>query len=224
MATRPYVVISCAVSVDGYLDDASDTRLLLSNDEDFDEVDEIRAGVDAIMVGAGTIRRDDPRLLVRSVHRRHARRTRGLPEHPTKVTVTTTGDLSPSARFFTEGATPRLVYTPADAAEAVRARLGEVATVVPSNGLEDVLGDLAGRRVGRLLVEGGGTVLTQVLSAGLADELRLAVAPVFVGDSSAPRLVHDGQFPPTRMNLADVRQVGDMAVLRYLLANPPDQP
>lgn len=63
---RPYVVLSAAVSLDGFLDDASERRLLLSNEEDFDRVDEVRAGVDAILVGAGTIHADDPKLLVRS--------------------------------------------------------------------------------------------------------------------------------------------------------------
>ena len=63
--TRPYVLLSCATSIDGYIDDASEQRLLLSNDEDLDRVDAVRASCDAILVGAGTVRRDDPRLLVR---------------------------------------------------------------------------------------------------------------------------------------------------------------
>jgi 5-amino-6-(5-phosphoribosylamino)uracil reductase len=62
---RPYVLLSCAASIDGYIDDTTDQRLLLSNDEDFDRVDEVRASCDAILVGANTIRRDNPRLLVR---------------------------------------------------------------------------------------------------------------------------------------------------------------
>jgi 5-amino-6-(5-phosphoribosylamino)uracil reductase len=57
---RPYVVLSAAASLDGYTDDTTDHRLLLSNDEDFDRVDEVRAGVDAILVGANTIRQDNP--------------------------------------------------------------------------------------------------------------------------------------------------------------------
>ncbi|MGH8574222.1 MAG: RibD family protein, partial [Gammaproteobacteria bacterium] len=67
MISRPYVLLSVAVSVDGYIDDATDTRLLLSNEADVDRVDEVRASCDAILVGANTIRRDDPRLLVRSL-------------------------------------------------------------------------------------------------------------------------------------------------------------
>ena len=57
------------MSIDGYIDDARDTRLLLSNAADFDRVDAVRAGCDAILVGAHTIRRDNPRLLVRSRRR-----------------------------------------------------------------------------------------------------------------------------------------------------------
>ena len=66
MSDRPYVLLSCAMSIDGYIDDASNTRLLMSNDADFDRVDEVRAGCDAILVGANTIRRDNPRLMVRA--------------------------------------------------------------------------------------------------------------------------------------------------------------
>ena len=72
MRDRPYTLLSCSVSIDGYIGNAL-SRLLLSNDADFDRVDEVRAGCDAILVGAATIRQDDPRLLVRSAERRAAR-------------------------------------------------------------------------------------------------------------------------------------------------------
>ena len=66
MTGLPYVLLSCAVSADGYLDDAAPARLVLSSAADADRVDGVRAGVDAILVGAGTVRRDNPRLLVRA--------------------------------------------------------------------------------------------------------------------------------------------------------------
>lgn len=75
---RPYVLLSCGMSVDGYIDDSTEVRLLLSNEADFDRVDEVRAGVDAILIGASTIRADNPRLFIRSLERRAARRERGL--------------------------------------------------------------------------------------------------------------------------------------------------
>ena len=100
MAERPYVLLSVAMSVDGCIDDATDARLILSNDADLDRVDEVRAGSDAILVGAGTIRRDNPALLVRSAARRSGRVARGLPASPARVTLTARGDLDPAARFF----------------------------------------------------------------------------------------------------------------------------
>ena len=72
------------------------------------------------------------------------------------------------------------------------------------------------------MVEGGGTVHTQFLTADLVDELQLVVAPVFVGDARAPRFVDDGPFPFTashRARLAEVRRVGDAALLRYALTD-----
>ena len=69
MSERPYTLLSCSVSLDGYLGDQT-PRLALSNEADFDRVDEVRASCDAIMVGAVTVRTDNPRLLVRSQARR----------------------------------------------------------------------------------------------------------------------------------------------------------
>lgn len=127
---RPYVLLSCAMSIDGYIDDATDERLLLSNEADLDRVDGVRAECDAILVGAGTVRADDPRLVVRSPRRRAERVARGLPPSPTKVTVTATGDLDPAARFFTAGDADRIVYCTPAAARTARRRLAGLATVV----------------------------------------------------------------------------------------------
>lgn len=220
-AGRPYVLLSAAMSIDGYLDDTSDQRLLLSNDDDFDRVDEVRSGVDAILVGAGTIRADDPRLLVRSPARRAARFARGLPEDPLKVALTTSGDLDPASRFFTAGDGEKLVYVPESGLEPARARLGSVATVVAAGDpleLGAVLEDLHARGVRRLMVEGGGRVHTEFLTSGLADELHLVVAPLFVGDPRAPRFAAAGLYPPGRLRLTEVRQIGDCVLLSYQLS------
>ena len=69
MHERPYTLLSCSVSMDGYIASAA-SRLLLSNEADFDRVDAVRASCDAILVGATTVRNDNPRLVVRSQARR----------------------------------------------------------------------------------------------------------------------------------------------------------
>ncbi|RPK57843.1 5-amino-6-(5-phosphoribosylamino)uracil reductase [Streptomyces sp. ADI96-02] len=113
-----YVLLSSAVSIDGHLDTRpGEARLLLSNKEDFDRVDSVRAGVDAVLVGAGTLRADNPRLLVNSQERRAARIEAGQPEHSLKVTITGTGDLDPDWKFWHHGG-DKLVLAVGDAATA----------------------------------------------------------------------------------------------------------
>jgi 5-amino-6-(5-phosphoribosylamino)uracil reductase len=226
---RPYTIVSCAVSLDGYLDDASPQRLLLSGPEDFDEVDELRARADAILVGAGTVRADNPRLLVRDHARAAARAAAGRPPHPLRVTVTATGGLDPSARFFT-GPGTALVYAAAAAAAAARDGVGDHAVVIdagPQLSLAAVLHDLyAERMVRTVLAEGGSRILRDLLALNLADELRLAIAPFFVGDAAAPRFALPARYPHgpgNPMTLLSLRQVGNVAVHRYRLspAQPP---
>jgi 5-amino-6-(5-phosphoribosylamino)uracil reductase len=220
---RPYILLSCGMSIDGYLDSPSEERLQLSNTEDFDRVDAERAASDAILVGAGTIRHDNPRLLVRSRQRRADRVSRGCPPSPVRVTVTAQAQLDPCAQFFAAGS-EKLVYCASGSVTRARDRLGLVATVVDAGqpvALQGVVEDLHARGVRRLMVEGGEAVHTQLLTADLADELQLVVAPLFVGDSRAHRFVGDGSFPWTagrRASLAEVRQIGDVALLRYALS------
>ena len=82
--------------------------------------------------------------------------------------------------------------------------------------------DLHARGVRRLMVEGGGDVHTQFLTGDVADELQVVVAPFFIGDSKARRFVDDGAFPwdpDRRATLAEVRQIGDVVLLRYALSD-----
>ena len=243
MPSRPYVLLSCATSADGYLDDASPRRLILSGPADLDRVDEVRAGCDAVLVGAQTVRKDNPRLLIRDPRRRARRAARGRPEHPARVTLTATGDLDPQARFFAPGAL-RLVYCATPAIGRARERLGNSAVLIDAGdplSLDLVLIDLAERGVLRVLVEGGARVLGEFLARDLADELNLAVAPFFVADPAAPRLnlprcasgpalaaappspgldpntITSPNFPDSPMTLAEVRRVGEVGLLRYLL-------
>lgn len=212
------------MSIDGYIDDASDKRLMLSGAADFDRVDDVRATCDAILIGAETIRRDNPRLLVRSEARRDARVARGCASSPTKVTLTRRADFDPSMQFFAAGDCEKIVYCASPALALARERIGAVAAVIDAGdplNLPRVLADLARRGIGRLMVEGGGSIHTQFLAADLVDELQLVVAPIFVGDARGARFVGDGVFPwhaERRAHLAEVRQIEDVVLLRYALS------
>jgi 5-amino-6-(5-phosphoribosylamino)uracil reductase len=200
-------------------------RLRLSNEADLDRVDAVRAGSDAILVGAATIRNDNPRLLVRSPARRRDRVARGLAPSPAKVTVTESGRLDVCGEFFTAGDADKIVYCARGVADTVRANLDNRATVIDLATpllMRDLSEDLCARGVNRLMVEGGGTLHTQFLTADLADELQLVIAPLFVGDSRARRFVLDGCYPwnsARRAELADVQRIGDVVLLRYALSS-----
>ncbi|MEV0850976.1 RibD family protein [Nocardia fluminea] len=223
---RPWVLLSVAASLDGYIDDASAQRLLLSNAADFDRVDQIRAESDAILIGARTLRTDNPRLLVNSAERRAARMSAGRPEFPVKVTVTDSGDLDPGLRFWHTGGA-KLVYTSDAGAAALGDRLGGLAEVVSLGerlALPALVADLGTRGIHRLMVEGGTGMHTGFLAADLVDEIRLAIAPILVGDPAAPRFVGPGQFPGgagRRLHLTGVEQLGDVAVLNYQVSPDP---
>ena len=202
--SRPYVLLSFAASLDGCLDDASPERLLLSNAADFDRVDAARAECDAILVGAGTVRADNPRLLVRSAERRAERVALGLPASPLRVVLGGARGIDPSAAVLT-----------AEGAETV--------VIEGRRSLPDVLDELSARGVRRLMVEGGSAILTEFLAADLANEIQLAYAPFLIGDSDAPRAfglpgtAGFPQSPKRRMILAESRSLGDVLYARYLV-------
>lgn len=218
---RPHVLLSVATSVDGYIDDTSATRLLLSNKEDFDRVDQVRADSDAILIGAGTMRADNPRLLVNSEQRRADRVAAGKPAYPLKVTITASGNLDGDLKFWHHGG-EKVAYTTDAGVEKLREQLAGLADVVSTGAAIDfgaVLDDLGERGVQRLMVEGGGQVHTAFLSQGLADEIHLAIAPLVVGEADAPRFLGPASYPggsTRRMRLAEARTIGDVVFLRYL--------
>ena len=170
------VILSAAVTADGYLDDNGPGRLVISTPGDWAAVLRLRAGCDAILVGAETVRRDNPALSLRDDAERARRAARGLRPDLSKAVVTRSGRLDPSLRFFTEGDAERYVFSPYDIPE-----LEAVATVISSEGAPvaaaRIVTELEKRGIRRLLVEGGAQTLSLFLGEGLADEVRYAVNP-----------------------------------------------
>ena len=169
------ITLSAAVTADGYLDDNTPRRLMISTPGDWAAVLALRAAHDAILVGAETLRRDDPALLLRDEEARARRAARGLRPDLTKVTLTRSGRLSPAMRFFTEGDADRLVFSEVP----IPALDGAAEVILPGVPLTAaaVVTELEKRGIRSLFVEGGARTLHQFLDAGLADTLRLAVNP-----------------------------------------------
>ena len=169
------ITLSAAVTADGYLDDNTPERLVISTPEDWAEVLRLRAAHDAILVGAETLRRDDPALLLRDETVRARRRALGLRPDIAKATLTRSGRLSPALRFFTEGDADRYVFSDRPLPE-----LDGVAEVVrtgtPPTAAE-IVTELERRGIENLFVEGGSQILGMFIAEGMDDTLRLAVNP-----------------------------------------------
>ena len=125
---QPYVLLSAAVSLDGYLDDTGPERLLLLSLADCGGGEGGGSWGDGVLVGGGTVRANNPRLLVNSAERRAARVAAGRPEYPLKVTVSGSGDLDPAANFWHTGG-EKVLYTTEKGARRARA-LGIEADII----------------------------------------------------------------------------------------------
>jgi 2,5-diamino-6-(ribosylamino)-4(3H)-pyrimidinone 5'-phosphate reductase len=181
--SRPRVHLNCAVSLDGRLAYAGGKRALLSGPSDLARVQGLRAELDAILVGVGTVLADDPSLRVHweLLHRAPCR-------EPLRVILDTHGRVPPTARVL-DGTQRTLLATSAECTrtypsgvEVLRAGRDEV-------DLPALLADLGRRGVGSILVEGGAKVLASFLRAGLVDRLTVYVAPVVIGGTTAPPMV-----------------------------------
>jgi 2,5-diamino-6-(ribosylamino)-4(3H)-pyrimidinone 5'-phosphate reductase len=229
-----HVVVNAAQSVDGKLATRRREQLRISGAEDFDRVDRVRAAADAVLVGVGTARADDPRLALDEEARRVERPRNGRAGNPARVVVDSTGRTPTDARVLDDAATTYLLVSEA-APEARREALavaGAEVVVVDSSGDDGGAGEdgdddhvdlaagidaLAARGVGRLMVEGGGEVIYSCFDAGLVDELHVYVGSMVIGGRNAPTLA-DGEgftesFP--RLELVDTERLDDGVVLSY---------
>jgi len=177
----PFVTYKAAVSLDGKVAAAGGDARWISSAESRRRVHAMRAAADAVVVGAGTLRRDDPLLTVRDADG----------PDPARVVVTRSGELPLEARLLAGGSSPRTVVlaTAAPLAGPLADALSERGVeVVPAASLRDGFAALAARGWLELLFEGGPTLAGALLTEGLIDRVALFVAPLLVG-RGAPDLV-----------------------------------
>lgn len=183
---RPFVVMKAATSLDNRVTAKAGTRTRISSDDALRHAHALRAEVDAIAAGSGTILADDPLLTAREVHRR-----RPL----TRVLFDRRLQVPPTARVFsTLDAGPVIIVTtpqsidknPARAAELTRA--GAELEPIRSGDLVDAFARLGSRQMMSLILEGGVALQAAAWKAGLVDAVHLYVAPALLGGDAMPWL------------------------------------
>jgi diaminohydroxyphosphoribosylaminopyrimidine deaminase / 5-amino-6-(5-phosphoribosylamino)uracil reductase len=170
----PLVTYKAAVTLDGKVAAAGGDARWISCLDSRRAVHELRSHVDAVLVGAGTVRRDDPELTVRLSEGRD----------PVRVVVTHDGWLPEDARVLTTAGAVRTIVVAEHASNAARHLLdarGAELVEVGERGLRGALEELAGRGLLDVLCEGGPTLAGELLALGLVDRLLLFVAPLIVG-------------------------------------------
>lgn len=207
------VTLSAAVTADGFLDDNGPERLIISTPEDWAEVLALRSRCDAILVGAETLRRDNPALLLRDEAARERRRQAGKRPDITKVTLSRSGRLDPSLRFFTEGEADKIVFS-----ETKNADIDQIAEVIESDGsytAVQIVTELEKRGIEHLLVEGGAQILSMFLREGVVDEVRMAVNPCLTLGPERGRTPF--RFVPPQGAMPRREQLGKMVVTTWTI-------
>lgn len=220
---RPFVYMNMAASVDGKITSARREYPRLTSDRDRTEMDRLRAEADAILVGAGTIRADNPHLHVRSLEMQEYRRSLGRPENLLNVVVTASARLDPTSRFFHTGTRENRVVATVEAAPEAHVRELEPLAEIWRAGVQRVdlgavLKRLRQRGVERLLVEGGGELNWWFVRDDLLDEIYVTIAPALLGGRDAPTLLEGdglGMKDHRRLRLVEVRREGDELYCRY---------
>jgi diaminohydroxyphosphoribosylaminopyrimidine deaminase/5-amino-6-(5-phosphoribosylamino)uracil reductase len=184
IATRqPFVIAKCGMSLDGRLTRPRGESHWITGPSARRHAHQLRARVDAILVGAKTVRADNPRLTVRGV--RGARQ-------PWRVVLTRSGNLPRRARLFSD-------------------RLAERTLIYKGKSLTSVLEDLGKRNVTSVLIEGGGEMLGQALDARLIDKVQIYLGPILTGGPVIAFPGHGAQSTSNGLRLGDVsyRRIGE---------------
>jgi riboflavin-specific deaminase-like protein len=186
-ADRPYLVLNMVTTADGRATIAGRSGPI-GNPADQDLFHALRTRVDAVMVGAGTLRAEKYGRLVRKPERREARERAGLAPDPLAVIVSGRLDLPPDLPLLHEPDQQVLVATfsdgdlPGPGIEYLRFQGGAV-------DIPRLLAILRGRGVRSILCEGGPTLNAELLRAGGVDELFHCIAPKLAGEPDAPTMV-----------------------------------
>jgi diaminohydroxyphosphoribosylaminopyrimidine deaminase/5-amino-6-(5-phosphoribosylamino)uracil reductase len=186
---RPHVTLKAAMTLDGRIADVHGSSQWITGQAARREAHRLRAESDAIVVGAETALRDDPRLTVRL--------DPPWPREPLRVVLDARARTPVAAQVITAGTPGRAVIaTSTDApAERVNRLVQAGASVVrlPSRDgkvqVKALLEDLFAREVRSVLVEGGAEVHGSFLDAGLVDRVAIFVAPLLLGGRGAPGVV-----------------------------------
>lgn len=203
------MIVNAAMTADGKIALRGAQPLAISDPADFARVHQLRAKVDAILVGIGTVLADDPHLT--------ARTTPPPSRQPLRVILDSKGQTPPNAQVL-DAAAKTVIFT----GKGQGRRWPNAETVELNEGRIDLrlaLRELQARKVETLLVEGGATIIGAFLRSGLVNEMTTFIAPMVVG-GGAPSLVEGpgatDKEHVLKLKVAEVAPLGAGVLIRYV--------
>ena len=217
-----YVLVNAAMSADGKLSTRRREQVAISDDADFDRVDRLRAEVDGIVVGVGTVLADDPSLIRHDeTHRRECRGPNASP--PARIVVDSKCRTPTDADVLAGDAETYVLTSERAPSEHRNALQGSESRLIVAGServdLASAFESLGDAGIERLLVEGGGELIFSLFEAGLVNELTVYVGNMIFGGRDAPTLA-DGtgfvsDFP--KLELSNVERLDSGVVLNWTI-------
>ncbi|MCH8323566.1 MAG: 2,5-diamino-6-(ribosylamino)-4(3H)-pyrimidinone 5'-phosphate reductase [Thaumarchaeota archaeon] len=212
--SRPHVILSAAISVDGKIaTKTGDSNL--SSKIDKIRVHKLRSKVDAILIGQNTLRRDDPILSVRYAKGKN----------PIRIILDSRGKISSKSKIIkTCNKIPTILAVSKNISNKNLQRLKKYPLEIIVTGenkvnLKQLLKQLEKRKIKKLLLEGGGTVNWEFIKQGLFDEIIVTVTPFLIGGTKSISLVQGLGFSKisksTKLKLKKIKQQKNELVLHY---------
>ncbi|MEA2054448.1 MAG: 2,5-diamino-6-(ribosylamino)-4(3H)-pyrimidinone 5'-phosphate reductase [Candidatus Thermoplasmatota archaeon] len=206
---KPFVIVNCAMSIDGKIALPARKQIKISNEEDIERVHKLRNECDAVLVGIGTVLADDPKLTVKKKYVPN-------PSNPLRI-VLDSNFRAPGNAEVMKGNVPTLIVT--TRREFKRGNLEVIKCGHNTVNLKKLMKLLYDRGIKKLLVEGGETVIWEFLKQGLVDELNIFMAPFVIGGITSPTMAGgEGSPSPDKiihMELHDFYRIGNGILLKF---------
>lgn len=212
--SRPYVILSAAISLDGKIATKTGDSNLSSRSDKI-RVHKLRSKVDAILIGQNTLRHDDPILSVRYAKGKN----------PTRIILDSRGKISSKSKIIkTCNKIPIIIATSKNISKKNFQRLKKypIEIIITGNtkvNLKQLLKQLEKRKIKKLLIEGGGIVNWEFIKQDLFDEIIVTVTPFLIGGTRSINLVQGDGFSKitksTKLKLNNILQQKNELVLHY---------
>ena len=213
--SRPYVILSAAISIDGKIATRTGNSKL-SSTEDFLRLHKLRSKVDGIIVGKNTVMKDNPSLTVRH--------TKG--KNPIRIILDSKGSITAKSKILqTSNKIPTIIAVSKEISKSNLQKLNKVPVEIITVGknsvnIKSLLEKLSEKNIKSILVEGGGTVNWEFIKQNLFDEMIVTVSPYLIGGNNAVSLVQGVGFDKIskspNLRLKSVKRLKNHLVLNYL--------